>query len=106
MASFEVTTEGPRRKKNPTAIKENAKLIEAAPAAIRSHLPLLPRRAASKANAPMLAAITVSNKDTGRKLNGPLTSGETAMARRCCPYGSSIPKARLLAICGVSKLTA
>ena len=70
----------------PTATKENAKAIEAAPTAIGNHLPPLVlrrcARAVCNANAPTLAAITVNSSDTGRKLNRPSTSGETMIASK------------------------
>jgi hypothetical protein len=69
--------------RSPTKMKENAKAIEVAPAAIGNHLSLVrPRcdRAISHANAPRHAAIAVNSSDTGRKLNGPLISGEKMIA--------------------------
>ena len=72
---------GPRLTKlNPTAKKETANPIDAAPATLKNHPSEAPRRricGVASANAPTLPAITTNSRETGRKLSGPLTSGET-----------------------------
>ena len=60
-------------------MKESAKPIEAAPETLKNHLseaPLRSVRATRNANAPTLTAISTKSKEIGRKLRGPLTSGE------------------------------
>src|SRR5258706_13260683 len=64
----------------PTAMKESAKPSETAPDTLKNHLsgtPLCGVRVLRQANAQTLTAITTKSRETGRKLTGPLTSGET-----------------------------
>jgi hypothetical protein len=71
-------------------MKENAKPMEAAPETFRNHLsgpPLRGVRAAPNANAPTLTAISTKSREIGRKLRGPLTSGEM-------PISPNAPSAR------------
>jgi hypothetical protein len=75
---------------NPTAMKESAKPIEAAPDTLKNHLagaPLCSVCAAPKANAPTLTAISTKSKEIGRKRKGPRTSGDT-------PISPNAPSAR------------
>src|SRR5579872_3284015 len=74
---------------NPTATKENAKPIEVAPETLENHLSAALRSvcAARNANAPTLTAISTKSRETGRKLKGPLTSGEM-------PIRPNVPSAR------------
>src|SRR5260370_6766992 len=85
---------------NPTAMKDNAKPMEAAPDTLRNHLSAPPLRsvcAVPNANAPTLTAITTKSREIGRKLRGPLTSGETPIspnapsARPCSDISQELP---------------
>src|SRR4051812_26661165 len=75
---------------NPTAMKESAKPSETAPDTVKNHrsgAPLCGVRAVPNANAPTLTAITTKSREIGRKLRGPLTSGET-------PISPNAPRAK------------
>src|SRR5580704_18238834 len=75
---------------SPTAMKENAKPMEAAPETFKNHLSgpsLRGVRAVPNANAPTLTAISTKSREIGRKLRGPLTSGEM-------PISPNAPSAR------------
>src|SRR5258708_29797252 len=67
----------------PTARKESAKPSESVPDTVKNHLsgtPLCGARAVRNANAPTLTAISTKSREIGRKLRGPLTSGESPIS--------------------------
>src|SRR6516165_5792662 len=85
---------------NPTAMKESAKPSEAAPDTLKNHLSDAPGRsvcAVPNANAPTQTAINTKSREIGRKLRGPLTSGETPInpnapsARPCSDKSQELP---------------
>ena len=85
---------------NPTALKENAKPMEAASDTPRNHLSGPPLRgvgAVRNANAPTPTAISTKSREIGGKLRGPLISGETPIspnapsARPCSESSQELP---------------
>src|SRR5579862_9711929 len=84
---------------NATAMKARAKPMEATPETLKNHLSGALRSvcAARKANEATLTAISTKSMETGRKLRGPLTSGEmpispyAPIARPCKDRSQELP---------------
>ena len=75
---------------NPTAMKEQAKPMEAAPDTLRNHLSGAPLRsvcAVAKANAPTLTAITTKSREIGRKLSSPCQNLDFPERRNLVGFG-------------------